>query len=75
MDYDKLLLTHKLENIMSSMQMKQVLDSMWGPENYEKDDKALKKFTVDFDLDSKEIQIKSKARNENGDPVYDWKLD
>ena len=55
MDYDKLLLTHKLENIMSSMKMKQVLDSMWGPENYEKDDKALKKFTVDFDLDTKEI--------------------
>lgn len=48
---------------------------MWKNTEQEKSDKALRKFTVSLDLDSKEIEIASKATDLNGNPIYDWKLD
>jgi len=46
---------------MSSLGESKTLDAMWKDTEYEKSDKALRKFTVSLDLDSKEIEIASKA--------------
>lgn len=46
---------------MSSLQEKKTLDAMWKDTDYEQTDKALRHFTVSLDLDSKEIEIASKA--------------
>ena len=59
---------------MSSLAESTTLDAMWKDADFNKNDKALKKFTVSLDLDTKEIEIASKATDLNGNPVYDWKL-
>lgn len=46
---------------MSSLGESKTLDAMCKDTEYEKSDKALRKFTVSLDLDSKEIEIASKA--------------
>jgi hypothetical protein len=60
---------------MTSLGESKTLDAMWKDTEYEKMDKALRKFSVSLDLDTKEIEIASKATDQNGEPVYDWKLD
>jgi hypothetical protein len=46
---------------MSSLADSETLDAMWKNTEYEKMDKALRKFSVSLDLDTKEIEIASKA--------------
>ena len=60
---------------MTSLGDSKTLDAMWKDTQYEKTDKALRKFTVSLDLDTKEIEIATKATDQNGNAVYDWKLD
>ena len=60
---------------MDDLSKKSTIDALWDNASQESIDTALRKFTVDMDLDSKEIQIKTKATDADGKPLFEWKLD
>ena len=60
---------------MKDLEKKETIDNLWSDASEEAQNSALRKFTIDFDLDSKEIKIQTKATDADGKPLFDWKLD
>lgn len=60
---------------MKDLEKKSTIDALWDDASEEAVNTALRKFTIDFDLDSKEIKIQTKATDADGKPLFDWKLD
>lgn len=60
---------------MGDLEKKSTIDNLWQDASEEAYKTALRKFTIDFDLDTKEIKVKTKATDADGKPLFDWKLD
>lgn len=60
---------------MKDLEKQSTIEALWDDASQEAVNTALRKFTIDFDLDSKEIKIQTKATDANGKPLFDWKLD
>lgn len=60
---------------MGDLEKKSTIDNLWSDASDEAQKTALRKFTIDFDLDSKQINIQTKATDADGKPLFDWKLD
>ena len=60
---------------MKDLEKPSTIDALWEDASQESKNTALRKFTVDFDLDSQEIKIQTKATDADGKPLFDWKLD
>ena len=59
---------------MDDLGNQNVIDGLWNNASQESKNSALRKFSVDFDLDSGKIDIHTKARDANGKPLFEWKL-
>ena len=60
---------------MADLEKKSTIDGLWTNASDEARYTALRKFHIDFDLDTKEIKIQTKATDADGKPLFDWKLD
>lgn len=74
-DFDKLVLYQKLQNIMADLGKDTVLNSLWKDASVSDRKGALKKFDVGFDLEAEKIRVSTKARDNDGKPLYQWDLD
>lgn len=73
--YDQLILYQKLQNILGDLGKDTWQNYLWANLTPEARMGPLRKFTVDFDLDNQKIDVKTKATDNDGLPLYEWKLD
>lgn len=74
-EYDKKKIYEKIQNIMGDLEKPSTIDGLWDQASEEARNSALRKFSIDFDLDSGNIDIHTKATDADGKPLFDWKLD
>jgi len=60
---------------MSDLQKDTAIEGVWGSLSNESKQGPLRKFSIDFDLDAQTVDMMTKARDNNGTPMFDWKLD
>lgn len=60
---------------MDDLGKQQTIDELFSDASKEARETALRKFTLDFDLDNKEVSIQTKARDADGKPLFNWKID
>ena len=73
--YDQLVLYQKLQNVLGDLGKHTWQDYLWSNLSEEARNGPLRKFSVDFDLENNQIDVKTKATDNDGLPLYEWKLD
>ena len=71
--YDKIVVYNKLQNILQNLGDQKVIDTLWP--DVSKEEGAMRKFTVEFYLDSNKIDVSTRATDSDGQPLYQWTLD
>jgi len=60
---------------MDDLSKANVVNGLWKDATNSESKGALRKFDVDFDLDTQKIKVATKARDNDGKPLYHWDLD
>ena len=73
--FDSLPMYQKLQDVLGDLNKDTVVDGLWKDLSPAAKQGPLRKFEIEFDLDNQQIGVSTKAKDNNGDALFNWNLD